>query len=101
MSLADDLRSARSLIDTPDKWTKPPIPGRFCAVEAAETAECGGIGFRLGRLDELATYRALKAALPDEGGWKARGSVGAYNDYHRTTHADIMALFDRAIEAAP
>jgi hypothetical protein len=37
---------------------------------------------------------ALIAALPDASGW-----VPVYNDNPKTTHEDIMALFDRAIES--
>ncbi|CDP50680.1 hypothetical protein [Devosia sp. DBB001] len=44
-------------------------------------------------------HRALLAALPD--GWSpdALSAIPDFNDDDTTTHADIMALFDRAIAA--
>jgi hypothetical protein len=40
-------------------------------------------------------YRVLEGALPAP--WT---SIPAYSDYHATTKADVLALFDRAIERA-
>lgn len=91
MSVKDDLIAARALIDTPEKWGKGDntylrTSGPACAHEACrraspETHE----GLR----------QALRAALPS--GWI---STPAFNDHPDTTHADIMALFQRAIDAA-
>lgn len=99
MTLKDDLIAAKALIDTPAKWTKGAynIDGRLCALGA-----CEEIGYHHWRY--LETPKALSAALPERlpDGWE-RGdasAVAAYNDLPTTRHADIMALFDRAIEAA-
>lgn len=87
---ADRLRRARALIDTPDKWCqgryhKP--TGRHCSLGAMNKA------MGRGKSDGFAE-RALYAAAAEMGD----GSVVLYNDTH--THAEVMALFDRAIEIA-
>lgn len=107
MSVKDDLIAARALIDTPEKWGKG-MPsyersytadpdGPICAVGA-----CNVQSFRARTDGE--TYNArlyillvdtLHDALPD-----GQLSIPGFNDADATTHADIMALFDRAIEAA-
>ncbi len=99
MSVKNDLIAAKALINTPKKWAKTPIaPKRkgepMCAIRAVEKA-C-----KLGITDGYYSPagEALRAALPV----RFRGAgVGAYNDQKGVTHADIMALFDRAIEASP
>lgn len=97
MTLQSDLIAARALIDTPQKWAKHSF-GRanepMCALGACEVA--GNAHWR-----DLETSRALRLALP-EGDWTQFGDnlVAAFNDDPRTTHADILALFDRAIKAA-
>lgn len=98
--LADDLRAARELIDTPEKWCK----GKYgdaksmCALGACRAAFYGvpdhGQGRELRRGEYAADFNPLAEAL-----YKAnnRGGVDLFNDDPDTTHADIMALFDRAI----
>lgn len=92
MSLADELRAAKALIDTPEKWIKGEYArnGCFCALGAAFEA-AGWEGWKLGSDIE----GALDAELPD-----GFDSVPQFNDHPATTHADIMSLFDRAIAAA-
>lgn len=104
MTLREDLVAAKALIDTPEKWCKgsdwrganiytstasyaPPAAIRLqmCARSAAQTIDCKR---------HSGVHVALIAALPD--GWR---SVAEFNDERRTTHADIMALFQRAIDA--
>lgn len=94
-TVKDNLIAARALIDTPEKWIRDRIEnaGCFCAMGAiaeATRTQRGGVW-----TSETAEYAALRDALP-EGGTR---SVPTYNDNRSTTHADIMALFDRAIEA--
>lgn len=94
MSLKDDLIAAKALIDTPEKWGKGVgtylrHSGPACAHEALRRASPTG---------HEHLRRHLKLALPN--GF-AHASVPDFNDHPSTTHADIMALFDRAIEAAP
>ena len=93
-SVKENLIAARALIDTPEKWAKGPHPdgGRMCALRAVERA-CGltyADGWRCPEGD------ALQSALEESGLGRV---VGEYNDDRRTTHADIMALFSRAIAA--
>lgn len=87
---ADDLRAARAAIAAPGLWCKNAYEdgGRCCAIRALEVATCRLLG-------DAAFWRArqaLRHALPE--GFL---SVIAYNDAPTTTHADILALFDRAI----
>ncbi len=95
MTLTDDLIAARGLIDTPEKWgkgdgafTSPPAP-LLCAVGA-----CAEARRRANRPFFFELTRALIEHVPEG------MSVFAYNDAPSTTHADVLALFDRAISAS-
>lgn len=100
MSVKKNLIAARALIDTPEKWVKIEYEdhGCFCAL--------GALGRVMGRdpsgdLGEVEI--ALGRALPPDFKLSAVLSLGTnvvmFNDHPDTTHADIMAMFDRAIEA--
>ena len=130
MSVADNLRRARALIDTPGKWCQRAMALRpaddFAPVddEAQEAAaefsslwrdclpeEAGACRFCvLGALaaadlvfwfdgDDIdeglaaAEWRFLRAALPS-----SKMSLEGFNDAYG--HADVLALFDRAIVLA-
>ena len=86
MTLGDKLIAAKALIATPEKWGKGKYKhdGRRCALIAIDH---GGAGY--------AGHMALREALPGD-----FACILAFNDHPDTTHADIMALFDRAIAAA-
>lgn len=94
MTVRDNLIAAKALIDTPEKWAKAgdvkPSNGRYCAAVACNEFK--------GALDMFA---ALRAAFPQE--YVGRGGyvmeIFDFNDLPTTTHADIIALFDRAITA--
>lgn len=91
-TLREDLIAAKALIDTPEKWGKgefEPRPGCYCAVGAIWKVT-DGEGTRY-----VAPVFALWKVLP--GDWT---NAAGYNDDPETTHADIMALFDRAIATA-
>ena len=100
MTLRDDLIAAKALIDTEEKWGKGQYEddrGCLCALGAIRKHHFGtagdGVGFEwLGD----ATAVALKGALGTEWAWQ----VADFNDHPDTTHADVMALFNRAIAAA-
>lgn len=102
MSLREDLIAAKALISSPRMWRKDGSTLRTscCAVIAANRVMAKRGDWR-GRRQ---LWRALYDALPE--GWQTNEGddygpiVGDYNDDPATTHADIMALFDRAIEAA-
>jgi hypothetical protein len=97
MTLQSDLIAAKALIDTPEKWGRGAgtWKGTLCALEALRQAT-----HHTGGMSQMPGWRALRDALPDESHFKQQSYVGGYNDDPATTHADIMALFDRAINAA-
>lgn len=93
MSLKEDLIAAKALIDTPEKWTKNYFRtdnGCYCAVGAMDAATRPDPTFDRGD----AAHAALRASLPE-----GEKSITGFNDRSSTTHADVMALFDRAIAA--
>jgi hypothetical protein len=98
MSVKDDLIAAKALIDTPEKWGKGsglrgPLRPQRCAIHAACDMSAGSLW------REDAVVDALTAALPT--GFLGRLlALADYNDDPSTTHADIMDVFDRAINAA-
>jgi hypothetical protein len=98
MSLKEDLIAARALIDTPEKWTKGSWlrrDGTMCAEGACRRT--GKAASPLRPHDRIiALFAALEPGLPAG----CDGSIARYNDDPATTHADVMSLFDRAIELA-
>lgn len=96
MSLRDDLIAARALIDTPEKWCRD--RGHAVAYKWFGLREvhsyCIIAALHIGIPDREASYRA-EAALRADTPWLVN-----FNGKPTTTHADIMALFDRAIAAA-
>jgi hypothetical protein len=94
--LAEDLKAAKALIADEAKWTRRTFEegGCFCALGAVAEAV---------KFDPWSNWShdprawncklALEAETPDR-------DVPAFNDHPRTTHADVLALFDRAIAAA-
>lgn len=98
-TIKENLIAARALIDTPEKWGKgdgiSAPKGCLCAESACFVATES-------EADKNAAWEALEDALPEP--WRTRCieedlAVHWFNDHPDTTHADIMALFDRAIEA--
>ena len=111
--LAQLLEQARSVIATPATWCQG-ASARSMSGEADDWASASAVqwcgtaalskardayGFRTGDRVRLVILTdnaldALQRALP--GDWE---SVQSFNDYHETTHADMLAVYDRAIEA--
>ncbi|HYD06522.1 MAG TPA: hypothetical protein VEC60_12395 [Reyranella sp.] len=95
--LRDDLIAARALIDTPEKWGKgsdiSPANGRYCAAVACNDFRSPAAMFDL-------LFEALPERFQQRGGLIRVGAVFDFNDHPTTTHADVLALFDRAIQAA-
>ena len=111
MTTLQILKAARELISEPERWTKDaearspigrsvrhesPNACRWCVLAAIWRA--GGppppSGYGTGAI----------GALLDAGGFGDSISLLDYNDDPNTTHADILALYDRAIaleEARP
>lgn len=96
MSTRDDLIAAKALIDTPEKWGKGMgrAPANLCALDTCERVCKQERGYAWARLESM--VRALRGALPPG----REAAVYQFNDDPSTTHADIMALFDRAIAAS-
>lgn len=96
-TLAADLRAARALIDTPEKWVKYRwgVSGHYCAAGALREA----LGFEIlpkGMVDSsFWSHPAVKEVV----GQTPYGIV-AFNDDPATQHSDVLAVFDRAIAAA-
>jgi hypothetical protein len=97
MSVREDLIAAKALIADPKKWRQDPnigADGSMCAVRAVERA-CGEEEYSWwheGTRSWTACH-LLILAIPDD----LTGTF--YNDRPDTTHADVMAWFDRAIAA--
>lgn len=95
MTLREDLIAAKAMIDTPEKWGKgkyEPRPGCYCALGAVAkvTGHDPNTAWLNGR---ASTCRNALYEYTDVG-------IASFNDAPDTTHADIMALFDRAIATA-
>lgn len=94
-AVKDNLIAAKSLIDTPEKWAQheyEPRPGCFCVIGAVGAVLGKDPDSKLGPEEvELARALPLPSTNPS--------FVIDFNDDEHTTHADIMALFDRAIAA--
>ena len=107
---ADHLRAAKALIDAPERWTKGAFARRadglmlmrgeswdqascFCAEGAIRRSQNGVLPHVLDAFMERAIPKSFKFEA------HARNFV-MFNDHPDTTHADIMALFDRAISLA-
>lgn len=107
-TVKENLIAARALIDTPEKWVKDAYDrhGCYCAIGAIENL--GGDWDHYKTKPQLTD--AIAYALPgdfeaeDASEWDtSRGRarvVMQFNDHPDTTHADILALFDRSIAAA-
>lgn len=108
MSNVGILTASKNRISTPERWTKGTaarsVHGRkvavtskrafcFCAVGAVER-ETQGIDDGYRSAIELLNL-AVETPLPF-----AMHEVVAFNDLGATTHADVMALFDRALALA-
>jgi hypothetical protein len=87
-SVRENLIAAKAIIADSKKWGK----GRGAAPPTSGLCALGAAGLSGGWREPA----ALEDAMPVR--WQGR-PVYAFNDHPDTTHADIMALFDRAIAA--
>ena len=89
MTTLDILKAARKRIEDPERWCQGYLRGgdKWCAIgavyEEADEAESGFAAI----CDVLAAHAGLDGA--------AEGRLAEWNDTH--THAEVLALFDRAI----
>jgi hypothetical protein len=101
MSVKDDLIAAKALIDTPEKW----FPGWLNGVSPERFDVGQAVLVATAARDRPALFNALDAldsAVPDFDP-EYRNALRRYvqwMDESKPDHADIMALFDRAINAA-
>lgn len=94
--VVDVLVRARALIASEDRWCRGSYSKlqddgffAFCAVGAELQATRGIVDWS----DESPSLLALIAALPE-----GYDRISVFNDDPKTTHADVLALYDRAIE---
>lgn len=90
-----NLIAARALIATPEKWLKGMLDnnaGCYCAMGAVRQIAVQPEHQRLWRVSQTDEYKLLCRALP-----KPYFGIPGFNDARETTHADVLALFDRAI----
>ena len=92
---AQVLRDAKALIADPDHWIK----GKNTVLNDGQICRCSAGAIRSaaihqsdGPVSSQPAYFAM---------WAATGGprLTAWNDHPETTHADVMAAFDRAIES--
>lgn len=113
-AILDILRRARALIEEPDHWCKGtfakvrrgtrnyvPDYGEmdeecnvFCASGAVRHILFLDGGGRIDDEDSRALAQLLSRHIPRDG---VRWSVVDFNDRRRTTHGDILAVYDRTI----
>ena len=100
------LRDARSRIADEGNWLKGDFRDgdRHCLVAALSVA-AGSRNFKIPNKAERRLARFLVTQLPAKAPFwtrlrvmPARHRLMYFNDDARTTHSDVMALYDRAIE---
>ena len=101
MTTLQILKAARELLSTPERWTKGWSARDAAGNRLATTdpdAVCWCAGGAVERITGGSTQSGGKAeivlaiVLPDKA-----ICLGLWNDAPSTTHADILALYDRAI----
>lgn len=113
MQTKQALIDGRAVIADPAKWGKGHFRWNNCYCAVGAVAEVTGCfdhtgGIVLDGFEVKSAITALADALPPavkmhaifRGAHPDFASVARYNDHADTTHADVLALYDRAIEAA-
>lgn len=105
-TLADKLREARAFIDTPEKWTQGanardavglPVP------VSARGAVCFCSAGAVIRAVPSVDFSSAASQLVEAAGivsFTVEHGLTVWNDDPERTHAEVLAAFDRAIEAA-
>ena len=89
-TLVDDLRAIRAIISSPDQWRQGEMgPGCCVAVAIAYVTNIWN-----------PRWRAACQAIRQSAGIDDNSCIPAWNDALDTTHAKVLAAFDRAIAAA-
>ncbi len=93
------LRGAKKLIATPQQWTQGALTatyhGRtcYCMVGALRQAASGSVDYR-----HVRDHPAYMTAYATVIGQLPIMSIPDFNDDTTTTHGDVLAVFDRAID---
>jgi hypothetical protein len=87
--VAGDLRAARALIDTPEKWRR--LRSFFEPVFQV-AVDANGTYIPARGVSAMSALKSAMQSVPS-----SRATLHGYAKSRVTTHADIMALFDRAI----
>ena len=98
------LMEARSRISSRGNWIQGRFQdgNRYCLIMALSTA-CGSRSVNLPNRTERSLARLLAANVPERGFWtrskllSARRRLMWFNDDARTSHDDVMEVFDRTI----
>jgi len=86
MKAHDVLVKARALIADPERWIKKTMKddeGRMCMVQAIKEVDAIGVG----GVDAIMALERYTQMPPSK-----------FNDLDKTTHADVIRIFDQAIE---
>lgn len=91
MTTLEVLRAARERLTDPANWCgMSASDGRGAVCIAIAVSDVYGDSFW------QAAHRVLARLLPDGGEYTAK-ALHNWNDHHATSHADVLALLDRAI----
>jgi hypothetical protein len=97
------LRQAKDLIGTPERWTRYSAAidadGNTCSITSSLAVSWCAFGAvtKIGK-EADDSYRSRAILCLDAAAGRAYGSAPALND--NASHAEVMAMFDRAIEIA-
>ena len=103
--IRDTLIAARALIEDEERWTKGAMArdknGAPCESGGTPVCWCASGAIMMCELkkrsaDSEGAMRYLREALPP---WAMR-NVPQFNDNSHTTHAEVLAAFDKAIDLA-
>ena len=95
MTLVEQLRAARALVDSPRRWWQ------FGGHNSGEH-DCTCAGLALTQIADDAGDRERRARefFARTVGLTSGPDIFDWNDAPERTHADVLAAFDKAIEAA-
>lgn len=98
MTVHEMLVQARALVAA-GWWQRDPVPGCYCLATALMEIYESDPALRMKTLDQaIAALVVATAVAPGRG---CESSLIAWNDAEGRTRADVLAAFDRAIEATP
>lgn len=92
MKNSELLRAAKARIDSPEKWWHGEFPAKH------EGSTCAYLALHSIGGDPAMGFLCEAIGTPTKRGFCGR--IAAFNDAPTTTHADIMAMYDRAIALA-